>query len=992
MLGRDFKRWAAHGVRNYGSDRWHFLRELVQNARDAGAAAIQVRAARQGEREVIACEDDGTGMSLDHARCYLFRLYASSKNGGERYAGEFGIGFWTVLHFGFERLRLESRTPREAWAVELDRELAAKAVPCALAHRGTRITLARPAACVGEQELRASVRAALTRYCRCLHPLDRPDRLLPVAVDGVPLEQELRLDSPLQLRFRDGPVEGAVGLAPRPRVDLYARGLPVWSGLTIDELSHSGAPGRYRVELARGLAPVFLLNGRGLRVDATRTAVIDDGRLARVRRAARRALERLVRRHVQQQFPRSWSGRLLDRGRDALASLARRRWWYLAAGAATLAAILVWLLLPRPRLAEPAPPASPAGRELTADPVDRRRPPASARAPAAPPALPTRYLGAQVDAPVDADFELRYRPPQALWLRALVAERYDRERGFVAADRPPPRDAPGFVCRRACVDVAFRTSAAGSVLLPLPEGYEVERGSVRFDGAPIARLQIGAAHERLALGPSGVGTVEYRIGPRPRPPRLGEAERRSLLELPADLGWPAELEAEVRRGRPLGVGERIELAARLTVGRLTFDSSESTAARFRGAAPGSCWLQTALAAAGGDCDVINGLNTLLLRALGVPARLAVGLVGRDGAASGALHAWTEYFDRGWRQVDLSRRVVAVSGPPERPAIAPPIMSPMAPPMAPPIAPSIARPTSPPTADTRATPESTSSSGQRETVVDKGRGRAAASKRRARPAALVAGVAVAALGLWLAIRRLRRNDRFDRHADDGAAQQILVEMLLNALAQPDAWRSARPIWSHPLLPLIGGGRMAVGRALRLARRHRLFAGRAGSPLTDLAVAAGNPILDLGQPLFAPAISSVCGVVDLGRFEPLRPLDPVRAVAPGSRELLAEVSALLRQSGAGEVALLPCDSSQARTFFDVDLRQLRLPGHGAWPRRYIAVACQSPYFLACVEQRATRPTLARFRLAHAALRSSLFFVERQEQLLRRAALQTLREASA
>ena len=100
MKGTDFKRWATRGCRIYGEDPWFFIRELAQNARDAGADRVEISTwwTERGH-EVFRFTDDGTGMSSDHARQFLFRLYASSKDDERDAAGEYGIGFWAVLRY-----------------------------------------------------------------------------------------------------------------------------------------------------------------------------------------------------------------------------------------------------------------------------------------------------------------------------------------------------------------------------------------------------------------------------------------------------------------------------------------------------------------------------------------------------------------------------------------------------------------------------------------------------------------------------------------------------------------------------------------------------------------------------------------------------------------------------------------------------------------------------------------------------------------------------
>ena len=321
MRREDFRKWAEHGCRQYGEDPWFFIRELAQNSRDAGAALIRVRAYRgEGGMETVEFEDDGTGMSLEHARRYLFRLYASSKDEDTRSAGKYGIGFWSVLRYDPDYLLVESRTSRESMAVLIDRDFNLHSVECTLKHRGTRITLSRSARHGNEEELRRAVEKALKHYCRFLRRNNRRGDKLPVVFRGKNLTRSMRLAGPLSLSFREGPVEGSVGFAESPSVRLFARGLPVWKGMVLDELSHTEERSSSRNEISRGLAPVFLLNGNRLNVVMSRRAVIDDHELGRIRKTARRALNRLIQLHMEQAFPRS----LPQRALDGMSAAARR--------------------------------------------------------------------------------------------------------------------------------------------------------------------------------------------------------------------------------------------------------------------------------------------------------------------------------------------------------------------------------------------------------------------------------------------------------------------------------------------------------------------------------------------------------------------------------------------------------------------------------------------------------------------------------------------
>ena len=93
---RAFRERARLEADRYGPDPWIFVRELLQNSRDAGANAVAFtvgeRPASDGSDKVVewvACQDDGEGMTFEHARRYLFALYASSKEDRTNQAGTF---------------------------------------------------------------------------------------------------------------------------------------------------------------------------------------------------------------------------------------------------------------------------------------------------------------------------------------------------------------------------------------------------------------------------------------------------------------------------------------------------------------------------------------------------------------------------------------------------------------------------------------------------------------------------------------------------------------------------------------------------------------------------------------------------------------------------------------------------------------------------------------------------------------------------------------
>ena len=116
----DFRERARVEADRYGPDPWIFVRELLQNARDAGASAVVIEVDERDGLTRIRCRDDGEGMSYEHARRYLFSLYASSKEARRNQVGRFGVGFWSILRFDPTRIVIRS-CPRSdaggAWQI-----------------------------------------------------------------------------------------------------------------------------------------------------------------------------------------------------------------------------------------------------------------------------------------------------------------------------------------------------------------------------------------------------------------------------------------------------------------------------------------------------------------------------------------------------------------------------------------------------------------------------------------------------------------------------------------------------------------------------------------------------------------------------------------------------------------------------------------------------------------------------------------------------------
>lgn len=106
------------------ADPWSFLRELIQNALDAGSPEIDVRIDYEPDEDpdqpgVMTVEiiDAGAGMDREIIDTRLTRLFSSSKDGDYTKIGRFGIGFVSVFAIEPDLVCLDTGRNGEYWRV-----------------------------------------------------------------------------------------------------------------------------------------------------------------------------------------------------------------------------------------------------------------------------------------------------------------------------------------------------------------------------------------------------------------------------------------------------------------------------------------------------------------------------------------------------------------------------------------------------------------------------------------------------------------------------------------------------------------------------------------------------------------------------------------------------------------------------------------------------------------------------------------------------------
>lgn len=617
---------ARREAERYGDDPWILLRELVQNSRDAGAARISFYAARNDSADELTCVDDGCGMDREEMRRYLLRLYASRKGargrGGEP-AGRFGVGFWSVLRFDPALVRVESCSgggERTAFVVDCAKQ-ELREVECRLKHRGTRVTLLRrPRGAPFTDEARERL-VHWAGHVQGEHHRPPPQLLF----NGDTVNRTFSLPPLIGERLAGNGFDGAIGLAGRPDVRLYAHGLLIREAASLEELLPRRARRRTRrKQETPGLHPVVHVNADGLEVLLNRKEVVEDKLLEDIVRTCEQRLDRLRRRLVSRLSPLRFFDRLRLRGpRYGLLGASLLALAGLGYGSADLA------------LGE----RSGAVVEV-----------ATAAAP------PLRPVPGAFDAGVGAQINERSGEGGTRWdltvsgdgthfLKVATQARFSPSLGLVG-DAPRARGAyPPVEPGDDDLELSMGLGGTSAVVaLPLPAFHDVVASSVVVDGRPQPLFRGRYGEPLLVVTPSD-GRVRYRATPA------------VLAELPPEPArdrhaWPRELAAWAREQRALPVAERVRAARELVEERVAYSTSRADAAAFF-AEEGS-FPERVLAAGKGDCDVMNGLFALLLRELDVPARLAVGLVVEAGEVAPDLHAWTELYAGGaWQLVDVS---------------------------------------------------------------------------------------------------------------------------------------------------------------------------------------------------------------------------------------------------------------------------------------------------------------------------------------------------
>ncbi|MBN1425020.1 ATP-binding protein [Candidatus Fermentibacteria bacterium] len=636
----------------YGDDPWVFLRELVQNSRDAHARHIEFTVTSTDAGVTLVCEDDGVGMNGDIAERYLLRLYASTK-GENGSVGFFGVGFWSILRFNPRTVTIMSRSTEGEISFELDVSSGTMMpLESALKGLGTRVVITRePGAGPGAaDEFEALVRERLLWYAAHVRPFPGEDPI-ELTVNGERLDREFPLPPHGGRRIRGKGFSAVVGFGSQPSVKIYTSGILVRDLVSLDEVipSHGARAPRG----GWGLYPVVKINADGLRLLMDRQAVYEDEVLKRAVRRCETELLSIHRRVLHGMLP-------MD---------LRNLWWRMRDRVRLLHVVTAGFFLVT-LVAAGTGLGSLAFRGI---PAMGRPSPASGRAApsaAGPKTIDCIEMGLRNGAAPGSEdqiFPLAFLfdgPPTVMFIARFLTG-YDQVLGFQVEPLLVQEPYPSFP-EGDGETMAARMYVAGgrNLVLPVPPGHGVVARSVLHEG-----LSLEVWRDRLGqpvVVPPGPGWVSYSMVRRHNPVSCSNPS-------PTVLPWSP------RFRRALASVSGSDIAA--TVESLAAPVRESFVYARADATDGdrSPWLERALSRGTGDCDVINGVMALLLRSAGIEAHLAVGIIGEHGRAVSPLHAVTAYCDSGWRFLDLSTAVPSEPlSSPDAPAADHPHVSPTSP--------------------------------------------------------------------------------------------------------------------------------------------------------------------------------------------------------------------------------------------------------------------------------------------------------------------------
>jgi hypothetical protein len=155
------------------ADPWSCLRELIQNAIDAGSGEIEVRLEHEPGGEpgaagmmMVEVVDTGGGMDRRIIDTRLTRLFSSCKDGDYTKIGRFGIGFVSVFALQPELVCVDTGRNGEFWRVLFKADRSFERIALDTPVEGTTIRIYKTASAAEVEAARTRARKTLEYWCK----------------------------------------------------------------------------------------------------------------------------------------------------------------------------------------------------------------------------------------------------------------------------------------------------------------------------------------------------------------------------------------------------------------------------------------------------------------------------------------------------------------------------------------------------------------------------------------------------------------------------------------------------------------------------------------------------------------------------------------------------------------------------------------------------------------------------------------------------------
>lgn len=303
-----------------------FLRELVQNALDAGTPRIEVSGEYRDDHLRLTVRDFGEGMSREVINTRLTRLFASDKAGDLTQIGRFGIGFASVFALRPNAVTVETFRHGHGHRVHFDEQFQFTVEEHREPMVGTAIHIDKVMSREDADQTLREARYVLGYWCehaavpitfRTASAAPVADEALdPFAAFSAPaapvdtVSRAFELDALHSVRREEDGFVVLVGVGPEPRYSFYSHGLTLISTTDPRVLAH-------HAERAQHL--LLKVAGPGLDHTLTRDNVQHDENFERAMQVVHRARETLYDQLIERGITAAAAGEPVDPWHDAIA-------------------------------------------------------------------------------------------------------------------------------------------------------------------------------------------------------------------------------------------------------------------------------------------------------------------------------------------------------------------------------------------------------------------------------------------------------------------------------------------------------------------------------------------------------------------------------------------------------------------------------------------------------------------------------------------------